>query len=113
MIRKTIFGAWFIACLVLLSGVVVGQFPDPELLRANELRNRGDYDGAIAIYTKALETAETKAKAEIFTLHAQTYFSKNEFDQVIQDCGARMKTLDLDGIITDYPDRAIKVFRNK
>lgn len=24
----------------------------------------------------------------------------------------RMKTLDLDGLITDYPDRAIKVFRN-
>jgi glycerophosphoryl diester phosphodiesterase len=24
-----------------------------------------------------------------------------------------MKTLDLDGIITDYPDRAIKVFRKK
>jgi len=35
-------------------------------------------------FTKALETAETKAKAEIFTLRAQTYFSKNEFDQVIR-----------------------------
>jgi len=73
MIRKTIFGAWFIACLVLLSGVVVGQFPDPELLRANELRNRGDYDGAIAIYTKALETAETKAKASLYIARANVF----------------------------------------
>jgi glycerophosphoryl diester phosphodiesterase len=24
----------------------------------------------------------------------------------------RMKKFDLDGIITDYPDRAVKVFRN-
>ena len=63
-------------------------------------------------FTKALETAETKAKADLYIARANV-FLQERVRSSYQDCGARMKTLDLDGIITDYPDRAIKVFRNK